>query len=710
MVQAYVDTLAILARFQHDLPVQEEPGALGHAIAAAALQIARADGAAVLEPEPGGGGGAILWCSAAAGTLHGARLRLPIQASLAGLSFVEGRLVLSEDADRDPRVYVQRARGLGVKAAVAIPLSELGTPLGVILVTSQTPRAFSAEITLGLQLLSALASTPFYRARLAKARQTTAAADEGAGGEGTGGARVCPMPDTVPTFLWVVDRQQECAYANQGFASFVGWDGEIPAGRGWMEVIHPEDQPRWREALTLASASGSRFETELRLQRPDGRSAWVLAVSAPLRAPDGTITGYICSGTDLTDHHRLLTSLRESEEFMSSALDAANLAVWQWAPDTGAITWSGPFEALLGRQEGEIPPSFDGYVACIHPEDQEDHNRALVTAMTGTTSFRHEHRIVRRDGSIRWLAEHGRFFYDIGGNPTRMTATLADVTDRRLLHQQLAQAQKIEAIGQLAAGIAHEINTPTQYVNDNLQFVRRACADVIQLARHALPALAAARTSPELAPLVEPIDRVAQAIDVAYLEENIPAALDQAIEGIEQVARIVRAMKDFSHPGSKHKQHADLNRIIENTITVSRNTWKYDAEMVTHLCPHLPPVPCYISEVQQALLNLVVNAAHAIADRRPAGGPGTITIRTSADEEWARIDVEDTGVGIPDELRDRIFEPFFTTKEVGRGTGQGLALARDVIANRHHGELFFHSVPGQGTTFTIRLPLSELAA
>ena len=198
-----------------------------------------------------------------------------------------------------------------------------------------------------------------------------------------------------------------------------------------------------------------------------------------------------------------------------------------------------------------------------------------------------------------------------------------------------------------------------------------------------------------------------QKCDLEYLLKNIPDAIDNSLEGVSRVAKIVKGFKEFSHPGSEGKRVINLNQAIETTISVSRHEWKYCADLVTAFDADLPLVPCLVGEFNQVILNLIINSAHAIGSvvEKNGQGKGTITIRTRRDGEWARIAVADTGAGIPVEIRSRVFEPFFTTKEVGKGTGQGLALAHAAIVNRHQGQLWFESELGEGTTFFIRLPL-----
>jgi PAS domain S-box-containing protein len=283
-----------------------------------------------------------------------------------------------------------------------------------------------------------------------------------------------------------------------------------------------------------------------------------------------------------------------------------------------------------------------------------------------------------------------------------------DITDRRLLESQLAQAQKLEAIGQLAAGIAHEINTPTQYVSDNTRFLQEAFHDLATLMNQYEAVCQAARAACLTDDHLRAVEAFMADIDAPYLRDEIPLAIQQSLEGLERVATIVRAMKDFSHPGGEEKVAADLNKAIESTITVARNEWKYVADMVVDFDPNLPHVPCFIGDINQVILNIMVNAAHAIGDFVAAGhlSKGTITVQTRGVDDAVEIRIKDTGGGIPETIRSKIFDPFFTTKEVGRGTGQGLAIAHNVVVEKHGGTISFETEIGRGSTFIIRLPIA----
>jgi len=287
---------------------------------------------------------------------------------------------------------------------------------------------------------------------------------------------------------------------------------------------------------------------------------------------------------------------------------------------------------------------------------------------------------------------------------------LADeLAHRKRVELELAHVHKLEAIGRLAAGIAHEINTPAQYVGDNLRFLKDAFDGLETLLAGLAGFATEAGESETAAARLAQIKTQTEDADLSYLCREIPVALQQSLEGVEQIAGIVRAMKEFAHPGCEDKQPVDINQLIENTLTVTRNQWKHVAEVTTDFDPSLPPVPCVAASMRQVILNLLVNAAEAIAEAI-ADGParmGTITVRTSRQNEWLEIQVADTGKGIPKEIQPKVFEPFFTTKDVGKGTGQGLALARAIVFEKHGGTIHFQTEVGRGTTFVVRLPISK---
>jgi len=302
------------------------------------------------------------------------------------------------------------------------------------------------------------------------------------------------------------------------------------------------------------------------------------------------------------------------------------------------------------------------------------------------------------------------------GEMGRFVAIIRDITQRTIetkekekLQSQLLHTQKLESVGQLAAGIAHEINTPTQYIGTNIEFLEDGFKDVVKLvtAYHSL--LSAEKNHTVTPELIQETEKAMENADWDYLAQELPLAITQSKDGIHRISTIVRAMKEFSHPGSKEKIPLSLNDLIKTTLIVSRNEWKYVADVETDFAVDLPQVPCLSDEMGQVFLNLLVNGAHAIATQlgdNPSGQKGRIAITTRYSDTQVEVRLQDTGCGIPGDILGKVFDPFFTTKEVGKGTGQGLAIARDVIVNKHGGTLEVESELGQGATFIIRLPVT----
>jgi len=274
---------------------------------------------------------------------------------------------------------------------------------------------------------------------------------------------------------------------------------------------------------------------------------------------------------------------------------------------------------------------------------------------------------------------------------------------------QLLQASKLESVGLLAAGIAHEINTPAQFIGSNIDFLDESFANVQRLMAAVSEQLQARSNGGDIRPLVDRISEVLEQIDWPYLNEEIPAAIRQSKEGVRRISSIVQAMKEFSHPSNKEMVKTNLNHLLETTVIVASNEWKYVAEMETDLDPKLPPTACLGAELGQVFLNILVNAAHAVAGKIGASGEkkGRIHLVSRQCGDQVEIRISDSGVGIPEEIRGRIFDPFFTTKAVGKGTGQGLAIAHDVVTQKHGGTLEVESQTGVGATFIIRLPIEQ---
>jgi PAS domain S-box-containing protein len=463
------------------------------------------------------------------------------------------------------------------------------------------------------------------------------------------------------------------------------WEGPMFAGS-------PRLQQRIRDGIACAAAGELvRFEMSDTI---DSRAPRTIDFTlTPLLDDDGKIVNIIPEGRDISDLARTREALRATEQRLNTATQAGNIGLWDNHLPSGTRWFSDQWWHMLGYEPDELPQTLSTFKALVHPDDRARVVQSILACDDGPTEiFDHEYRMRCKDGSWRWIHAKGRIVErGPDGKALRVTGVHIDVTNRKETELRLAAAERLESIGRLAAGVAHEINTPVQYVNDSVHFIREGVQEMLSyLARLRDASPRSVPPPPE---------------DFDYLQENLPAALDRAIEGLARVAEIVRSMKEFSHADETEMGPVDLNRSVQSTLVVARSEYKYVADLVTEL-GDLPAVTCHGGQINQVVLNLVVNAAHAIADRVKDGPEkGQITVRTAIDGSHVLITVGDTGSGIPDAIRHRIFEPFFTTKEVGRGTGQGLSIARSVIVQGHGGTLDFETEAGKGTTFRIRLPL-----
>jgi signal transduction histidine kinase len=292
----------------------------------------------------------------------------------------------------------------------------------------------------------------------------------------------------------------------------------------------------------------------------------------------------------------------------------------------------------------------------------------------------------------------------VNNNQTRLAEDLNQT------RQRLVQSEKLAAVGQLSAGIAHEINTPVQYIGDNTHFLEKAFSDLNNLADGFKALLEAAKQGSLDTGLISDLEDQLAEVEPDYLFQEIPGAIDQSLQGVEKIASIVSAMKVFAGPETLERVETDINLAITSTINVSTNVWKYHAEIVTELEPQLPLISCIPQELNQALLNLIANAADAIkATEGEQTEKGRITISTAIEDDWIVIEVSDTGSGIPEEIKSKIFDPFFTTKAVGKGIGQGLNVVYHTIVVQHRGLIDVETELGRGTCFQIRLPRNPLA-
>jgi len=482
-----------------------------------------------------------------------------------------------------------------------------------------------------------------------------------------------------------------------------------------QQLVHSTDGNLSIVALGLTSVLEGRVPRltfDYPFQEADGLHNF--GCTALLRPHDEHIRAVVHI-RDITQRTDLERRMRRSERLFKATTDNAMDFICLLDSASRMVYHNPALKRFLGRTDAW--DTGQKMVEFVHEEDRGAFLQSLkVGAKAGLTQV-FEYRIPDAHGHWTELEGQVSAVEDPGGASDAVLLISRDISLRKQMERdrekseiQIRHSQKLQAIGQLAAGIAHEINTPIQYIGDNTTFLGDAFKQSTTLVRtlQGLLERIQEQTGGGSPPAQQALEAVAEA-DLDYLEEEIPRAIQQTLEGVARVSKIVSAMKDFSHPGGETASLIDLKRTIESTITVSRGEWKTLANLETDFAPGLPPVPCYPGEISQVILNLVINAAHAIESRREMEGssePGLIRIGTRLASGEVELWISDDGIGIPEPIRNRIFDPFFTTKSVGKGSGQGLSIVHAVITEKHKGRIVLESVPMEGTTFRIFLPLN----
>jgi PAS domain S-box-containing protein len=541
------------------------------------------------------------------------------------------------------------------------------------------------------------------------------------------------LTENIHQIFWIKDaRSGNYTYISSAFERIFGRPTAtlLQNPGSWRDLLHPGDQAV-AGRMFESQDSGKPTEAYYRIVPADGSVRWLWERSFPRLGPDGRLEQITGLTEDITDFKRneeaLLAAqleleqrvqertakLAERGELIKLLVDSIPLAMYGMDSD-GLVSFCNPAAlALFGYQAHEVVgkkahalfhhsrPDGSAYpieecpIFASFREGQDAHVLDEVFWRKNGTPVpvEYDSRQIRRDGRV------------VG-----VVVSFVDITDRKRQDMELRHSQKLEAVGRLAAGIAHEINTPIQFVGDNTRFLQDSFRDELKLIHKYQELHQAAATANSNLEILQEISRIRESIDWDFLEDEIPRAMDQMLEGLDRVSTIVRGMKEFSHVDrTNEKAPANINRALESTLIVARNELKYVAEVETHF-GELPPVICHLGDLNQVFLNLLVNAGHAIQDVvKDTQRMGTITVTTRLQGDAVEIAISDSGSGIPEEIRGKIFDPFFTTKGVGKGTGQGLALARAIVVEKHGGTLTFETQLGKGTTFFVRLPLAGAA-
>jgi two-component system, NtrC family, sensor kinase len=632
-----------------------------------------------------------------------ARVRVD-EPSLMGECLRTGRVLRCDDTETDPRVHRASSRASGTRSLLYMPVLDGADVIGVVGVLASRPFAFTDDDEQSLTLVAGLLSAAIARAAAFETNQTLLAQrTEALAALAESEERYRSVTEQICEVLFETDPDGRVSFLSAAWRTVTGFTVEESVGADLLDLVCVEDRAVALGALrSLVRAERTQISQAVRYRTRDGAVRW-LELRARLRTDaEGRILGTAGTLNDITERVAAEQALRRQALVFATIHDAVVVIgrdgrVLDWNPGAERI-FGYAREAVVGRR-----PAF--LVA------DRGATRAMAAALARAERWSGEVRCRRTGGDERLCESVLVPLLDATGALVSTVAVSRDVTERRQLEQQLLQAQKLEAIGQLAAGIAHEINTPMQYVGDNLRFVGGAFGDVLEVVASLRRVNDACREAGLRPADVAAADTTAARADIEFLTTELPAAIHHALEGTERIADIVRGMKAFSHPGTGALTPTDLNQQIEAAITVSRNEWAYVADVARDLDPFLPLVHCRVAEINQVFLNIIVNAAQAIAAQTNAAGhlggdrrKGEIKVSSRHDGAWVEVRVADTGGGIPVEARSRVFDPFFTTKPVGKGTGQGLAVAHGVV-EKHGGRITFETELGAGTTFVVRLPV-----
>lgn len=503
--------------------------------------------------------------------------------------------------------------------------------------------------------------------------------------------------DTLTDLVFMTDSEGVILRANQPLADRLGLPIADLIGRKCDDVLGESDCLCGEDQVCTAA-------TPVSYRNMTGH---FLVSRNVVHDATGSVCGFVSVCRDVSEMEKIMQTLASVEGKYQGLFENAHDGMFQSLLEGSLLKVNPALASMFGfTSPAQMLDECQDVGGSLyeHPEDREAIVREGLES--GFIAPR-ELRLRRRDGTSFWGIVGGRMVRDAEGNVRHLEGFVQDQTERKMLEAQLMQTQKLEAIGQLAAGIAHEINTPTQYVLNNMWFIKEGVEQLGEAFAAHYGLLVQMLGIPNLEDEVFRLRDLDEKLQVQFYLQELPAAITETLQGLDRISAIVRSVKQFAHPGHDNMQSVDLNELIENTVTLSRNEWKYVADITTDLDATLPKVFCLMQEIGQVLLNLIINAAHAIMESGlTEDNKGEIHIMTRVADGMAEIRIKDSGTGIPEAARQHIFEPFFTTKPVGKGTGQGLFMAHRTVVKNHGGSIDFETEIGMGTTFIIRLPFS----
>ncbi|MDP2325350.1 MAG: PAS domain-containing protein, partial [Gammaproteobacteria bacterium] len=476
-------------------------------------------------------------------------------------------------------------------------------------------------------------------------------------------------------------------------------DGEIPLSE-WLDRICPDDRDAVADRFSRYQNGETEFPgLEYRVRR--GTNDWYWLRSEALGVGFGPVGSRKMRGVirDITEQKLAEAATRAALDRLDLATQISHLGIWDLDVPSNQLYWNQWMTEIYGADlSGAREPG--KFQSLVHPDDRERLDAERVSAWGAGRDLTSRYRVLRPDGSIRWIEARTVTIRDSAGQVIRVLGTSEDRTEHIRQAEQQQHRRHMESIGLLAAGVAHEINTPAQYISSNLQFIGEGLQQISSI-------LTRWQTSKQLTN--DDISEDMHKADIDYLLEEVPGAVQLSLDGITRISDIVQNLSDLAMPQSD-RSPVDLNTLIEHSLMTLQERWSRLAELQLELAPDLPVVRLSQAGFSQALAHLITNAVEAIEARirGAAGGRGRIRIASRCDTDEAEVSVTDNGCGMTPAVQARAFEPFFSSKPAGGGAGNGLAHVHAFVV-QHGGSIRVESEPGAGCRITIRLPFSAPA-
>jgi PAS domain S-box-containing protein len=539
--------------------------------------------------------------------------------------------------------------------------------------------------------------------------------------------------DSIPDPIFYKSVDLRFIGGNAAFKEFVGLSQECLVGQRTEDIVSlPSARFLWEHDQKIIS-QGLKIRLEERSRHPNGNELLFDTVKTPYYSPSGEIIGLISISRDILERRQLANELAKQKERLDLVIQAANIGLWDWYIDSGKTYFNERCAAIIGYNLSELQPvNIDTWLALVHPDDSFKSSQHLENHFNGITEFYEcECRMRHKDGRWVWVLDRGRVVERADdGRPIRMSGTHIDITRRmeaevtlktvnetleqevvrrteelKVVNSRLLIQEKMASIGQLAAGVAHELNNPINFIQTNFATLQEYFLDIVMLFNLYKDALESI-TDQGQSQILDHLLKKEKEIKFGYVIKDIPLLFHESKKGFERVSHIIGTMRDFSRQDQSFGE-VDINQCIENTLVISKNEYKYDTVIEKNFS-QIPLVEGVTELLNQVFLNLIINSAQANSEAQ-LSGKGIIAITTWNDEQFVYCSFRDNGIGIPFEHLNRIFEPFFTTKPPGHGTGLGLSISYDIVVHKHRGLLTAENLKSGGAEFMVKIPVKQEA-